>query len=182
MAEYDALLRKYRKRPLAEIGEGAAASLVRTDFGRTQIERLVPHRDPFLLVDRIIAVDLAAEGELIVGRRLIDPGDPILAGHFPGFPVYPGSLQLEMGGQLGLCLTHFVRSGTVSVPDDAQPAPVRATRVLGALFLEPLLPGTDALLFAQRLDYDGTFGTVLSQVIADGKVTCVSVAEVVFLD
>lgn len=136
-----------------------------------------------MLVDRISGIDMnPEEGEVIFGSKYLDPADPVFSGHFPGFPVYPGVLQIEMGGQLGLCLAHFFRTGGIEIAADAQPQPVRATRVLGAYFLAPVEPGQTVQIVGRKLEYDGYFGTILSQVIADDKICCVSAAEVIFLD
>jgi len=190
MPDIDALLKKYRKKPLAPEEElGAGASFTPLDFSREDLKRILPHREPFLLLDAVTGADLAAradgalgEGSLVRGRRFLDPADPVFQGHFPGFPLYPGCLQAEMSGQLGLCLAYFLKHGKLAIPEDASPPAVRATRLLGALFLEPLLPGREATVFARGIAYDGYFGTVLGQVIADGKVCSVSAAEVMFLD
>jgi len=186
MTEIDSLLKKFRKKPLASPEEpGASASFTSVSFAREDLKRILPHREPFLLVDAVTGVDLAGEegaGSLICGRRFMDPADPVFRGHFPDFPLYPGCLQVEMCGQLGLCLAFFLKQGSIGIPADARPPAVRATRSLGALFLEPLLPGREAIIFARGIAYDGYLGTILGQVIADGKVCSVSMAEVMFLD
>jgi 3-hydroxyacyl-[acyl-carrier-protein] dehydratase len=190
MTEIDSLLKKFRKKPLVSTEElEASASFSAVTFLREDLKRILPHREPFLFVDAVTGVDLAVEGgsargagSLICGRRFMDPADPVFQGHFPDFPLYPGCLQVEMCGQLGLCLAFFLKQGNISIPAGATPPAVRATRSLGALFLEPLLPGREATLFARGIAYDGYFGTILGQVIADGKVCSVSVAEVMFLD
>ncbi|MDR2733954.1 MAG: beta-hydroxyacyl-ACP dehydratase [Spirochaetota bacterium] len=186
MTETDALLKKFRKKPLVSQEEPeASASFSSIIFERGELKRILPHREPFLLVDAVTGVDLA-DGDnaksLICGRRFMDPADPVFQGHFPDFPLYPGCLQVEMCGQLGLCLAFFLKQGSISIPADAVPPAVRATRSLGALFLEPLLPGMEATIYARGIAYDGYFGTILGQVIADGKVCSVSMAEVMFLD
>ena len=58
---------------------------------------------------------------------------------------------------------------------------VRATRIVGAHYLEPVLPGRHVVLFAKKLEYDEYFATVIGQVIADGKVACAAIGEVCFL-
>jgi len=181
--DYYELLKRNRKKPLADMDTiGSDKNFIRLDYGKDAIEKIIAHRDPFLLVDKLLAVNIQDGEETIVGSRFISQDEPVFRGHFPAFPVYPGSLQLEMGGQLGLCLSYFVFNRKTSIDADAKMVNVRATKVLGALFLEPLLPENDVLMISKRLEYDGYFGTVLSQVISEGKVCTVSIAEVIFLE
>ena len=56
------------------------------------IEACIPHRYPFLLIDRVIAL---TPNESVVALKSISGSDPILQGHFPGNPVYPGVLLVE---------------------------------------------------------------------------------------
>ncbi len=181
--DYHKLIKQNRKKPIISFDElNNQSSIVEVDYQKSEIEKLIPHRDPFLFVDEIIAVDLTTDNELIVGTRYIDEKDPVFKGHFPDFPLYPGTLQLEMGGQLGLCLTYFVVNQTTDIAPDAEMIQVRATKVLGSMFVEPLLPGKKVVIVSKRLEYDGYFGTVLSQIITDNKVNTVSIAEVIFLN
>jgi 3-hydroxymyristoyl/3-hydroxydecanoyl-(acyl carrier protein) dehydratase len=181
--EYESLLKQYRRKPIAKVEDlGASANFTPLDYGRDAIERIIPHREPFLLVDRLTGVDLTESAETVFGERFIDPADPVFLGHFPGYPVYPGALQFEMSGQLGLCLTYFVVNQSNEIAKDASPVRVMVTRVHGGIFLEPLLPGVMAKLVARKLEYDGYFGTVLSQVMSGDKICSVSIAEVIFMD
>jgi 3-hydroxymyristoyl/3-hydroxydecanoyl-(acyl carrier protein) dehydratase len=179
----DRLLRTYRKKPLALLSDRATqASFTPLDYGRGDIARIIPHREPFLLLDRLTGLDLREGEEVIFGERTVSGRDPVFTGHFPGNPIYPGSLQLEMGGQLGLCLTYFALNHRVSIPAEAKPIAARATKVLGALFLAPVSPETRLTLCSRRLEYDGLSGRVISQVMADDRICCVGISEVVFLD
>lgn len=172
--DYDSLLRKFRKRPLV-----ATDSLAPLAWGQEEIKLILPHREPFLLIDRLTGISFAEE--TIAGSRLISADDPVFAGHFPGSPVYPGSLEVEMIGQLGLCLHYFLQEHSTTVPAAVRPLRVRATRIVGAYYLEPVLPGREVMLLAKKLEHDEYFATMIGQVIADGRVACAAIGEVCFI-
>lgn len=66
-----------------------------------QIREILPHRYPFLLVDRIVEMD---EPCRIVGIKNVTGNEPFFQGHFPGYPVMPGVLVLEALAQTGAVL------------------------------------------------------------------------------
>jgi 3-hydroxyacyl-[acyl-carrier-protein] dehydratase len=172
--DHDALLRENRKKPLIAIDR-----LTPLLWGRDDIKRILPHREPFLLVDRLTGIGF--DEEVIAGSRFISSDDPIFAGHFPDYPVYPGCLEVEMIGQLGLCLHYFLNSRSTAVPSEDQPMKVRATRIVGAYYLAPVLPGREVTLIAKKLEYDEYFATMIGQVVADGVVACTAIGEVCFI-
>jgi UDP-3-O-[3-hydroxymyristoyl] N-acetylglucosamine deacetylase/3-hydroxyacyl-[acyl-carrier-protein] dehydratase len=66
-------------------------------YNIVDIERMLPHRYPFLMVDKIMEI----QEESIIGVKNITMNEPIFTGHFPGNPVFPGVLQIEAMAQVG---------------------------------------------------------------------------------
>ncbi len=169
------LLKKHRKKLIFDM----AALPVKMDYRRDDIQRIIPHRDPLLFVDRLLGYH-PDEGH-ILGERVVPADDPVFKGHFPDAPLYPGNFTIEMIGQLGLCMYYFQAQGRSDIAPDASPVPARATRISGACYLEPIPPGAKVALLARKLEYDGYFASMLGQALVDGKVAVVVIGEVIIL-
>jgi len=103
------------------------------------IEKCLPHRYPFLFIDRV--TDLKPSESLIAIKNC-SASDPILQGHFPGMPVFPGVLMIEALAQASAILGYYSK-------DDGYDQ-VLLTEVSGARFRRKVVPG-DTLKLEIRL-------------------------------
>ena len=132
------------------MSEGEGAALV----------SLLPHRHPMLMVDAVATTNLVLK--TIHAVKNIDPNDPILAGHFPGNPIYPGVLTIESLAQAaGILLSldpqkkysHFVLAGVKSMR-----------------FRRPMLPGDTVDLHAHLVRHKMALYVFSVQALVNGDV------------
>ncbi|WP_165062979.1 3-hydroxyacyl-ACP dehydratase FabZ [Adlercreutzia sp. ZJ154] len=108
--------------------------------------QLLPHRDPFVWVDRI---DICEPGEYILAELDVRPDLPLFEGHFPGYPIFPGVLVMEALAQAACCCLMANQDATVKVGYLAG--------IDKARFREPVLPGDTIELEARILQASNKF-------------------------
>jgi 3-hydroxyacyl-[acyl-carrier-protein] dehydratase len=127
-----------------------------------QIEKLLPHRYPFLLVDRIIELE---PGKRVVGVKCVSANEPFFPGHFPEMKVMPGVLILEALAQCSALMT---------LP--AIPEAERAGKVIffmaidGARFRKPVVPGDRLELHCTMLRSKGAIIKAKGEAKVDGQI------------
>jgi 3-hydroxymyristoyl/3-hydroxydecanoyl-(acyl carrier protein) dehydratase len=130
---------------------------------RTDIEKVIPHRAPFLWIDR---VEELAPGVRCAAVKWIDPEEPALRGHFPGRPILPGIFLIEAMAQ-----TAGVMLGTAAPPESG------ATPLLAAVnrfkFLKPVLPGQELRIVTTRLAEAGKMACIEGTVTVGGVTVAV---------
>ena len=152
----------------------AAATL---DHGEREavVTRALPHRHPFLFVDRVVSFD--PEGPTLLAERHVASDDPIFRGHFPAAPVFPAALQIEAIGQACLCLWSLAENG-------GRPTHLglRVTKVEQAQFLSPVLPDQTMRLHAKLLAADELLVTAAGQVFVGDRLCAVLIINVAIID
>ena len=134
------------------------------------VQRLLeylPHRYPFLLVDRIVEID---GDRSCVGVKNVTANEPQFMGHFPGRPIFPGVLQIEAMAQTAgaLCMHAMERTD--------KPRLVYFMTIEGAKFRKPVTPGDQLRLHMTKLAQKRNVWRYRGEAMVDGAL--VSEAEI----
>ena len=124
------------------------------------IERILPHRYPFLLVDRVDELG----PDRIVARKLVSRNEPHFNGHFPGHPVMPGVLILEALAQAGALLAASI------VSFDPAKQVIYFMAIDKARFRKPVVPGDLMALEVTPLRKGGAIWKLRGEAKVDGAV------------
>jgi 3-hydroxyacyl-[acyl-carrier-protein] dehydratase len=142
---------------------------------RSEIEALIPHRPPFLWIDRVEELE---PGVRCVAVKFVDPANPVFAGHFPAKPILPGVFLIEAVAQ-----TAGVMLGSAT-PEASAKSNDGAVALLAAVnrfkFLKPVTPGqtlrveTKKLTVALQMACVGGTVWVDGEIVAKGELSVVS--------
>jgi len=127
-----------------------------------QIMEFLPHRYPFLLIDRVIEFERA---QRIVAIKNVSINEPHFNGHFPGYPIMPGVLVVEAMAQAGCILL-------LSEVADREHKLVVFTGIELAKFRRPVTPGDQLRLEVEVLSFRPRAGRMRGKAIVNGKVAC----------
>jgi 3-hydroxyacyl-[acyl-carrier-protein] dehydratase len=123
-----------------------------------EIQRLLPHRYPFLLVDRIISLEL---GKRVVGIKNVSVNEPFFQGHFPGRPIMPGVLIAEAMAQVGGILA------LLSVPENQGNSSLFLLGLDKMRFRQPVVPGDQLRIEVESLRGGKKFWKMKAQAFVD---------------
>ena len=141
--------------------------LGRTYFDINEITRIMPHRYPFLLVDRIVHL---VERERVVGVKNVTINEPFFQGHFPGHPIMPAVLILEAMAQVGGVLL-------LNTVDDPDSKLVYFMGIDKAKFRRPVIPGDQLVMdlelvrLRRRICIMNAKGYVRGQLVAEAELS-----------
>jgi UDP-3-O-[3-hydroxymyristoyl] N-acetylglucosamine deacetylase/3-hydroxyacyl-[acyl-carrier-protein] dehydratase len=154
------LVRRIRR--FAEESKGPALKLrnrgpMQKTLDITAIERIMPHRYPFLLVDRILELE---EEKRVVGIKNVTVNEPFFQGHFPGHPIMPAVLIIEAMAQVGGVLL-------LSTVDNPEGKLVYFLAIDKAKFRRPVLPGDQIRFELEMVNLKGPFCKMAGKAFVD---------------
>jgi 3-hydroxyacyl-[acyl-carrier-protein] dehydratase len=149
--------------PATELPAAAPAASAKTTFTTEEIHKLLPHRYPFALVDRII--DFVPE-KMAVGIKNVTFNEPHFQGHFPHRPVMPGVLIIEAMAQVGgVVLTQMA--------DDIEDGLFMFAGIDKVRFRRPVVPGDQLVMTVELLSVKARrFGKMQGRAEVDGQLVC----------
>ena len=144
----------------------------KTVYGIHEIMRFLPHRFPFLLVDRIVELE---PDKRVVGLKNVTINEPFFSGHFPGAPVMPGVLIIEAMAQVAGVLIYR------DLPDKEKKL-IYFTGIESAKFRRPVLPGDQLRIEMEFLARRSNFGKMQGRATVDGKLVTEAIVQFAIAD
>ena len=128
---------------------------------KKDIEGIIPHRDPFLLVDEIVDIE---PGKTIKGVKYVNGDEYYFKGHFPGNPIMPGVLQVETIAQVGAV-------AVLMLPENKNKLMLFAG-IDKARFKRLVKPGDKLEIEVELTDFRRNIGKAKGKATVDGEVAC----------
>ncbi len=143
----------------------------------TEIQKILPHRFPFLLVDRVLDIK---EGEYIEAYKNVTIGEHIFQGHFPGHPIYPGVMIIEGMAQAGGILAF--KSMDEESQEDTKNKVVYFMSIDKCKFRKPVRPGDRLVYKLKVLKHKGAIWVLKGEAFVDGKLTTEAELKAMIVD
>lgn len=131
-------------------------------FDIQEILEFLPHRYPFLLIDRIVEFE---PRKRLVAIKNVTINEPFFQGHFPGYPIMPGVLVVEAMAQAGGVIM------MAELPDRHEKLVV-FTGIEKAKFRKPVTPGDQLRIEIEVLAFRSRAGRIQGRALVDGKLAC----------
>lgn len=145
-------------------------------YNVVDIQNILPHRYPFLLVDRITKLDA---GEYIEGYKNVSISEPVFQGHFPGHPIYPGVMIIEGMAQAGGVLA-FKSVGEAI--QDVENKVVYFMSIDKAKFRSPVTPGDQLVYKINVMKHKGTVWQLDAKVYVDDNLVAQAELKAMIVD
>jgi len=136
-------------------------------LGILEIMQILPHRYPFLLIDRVLEL---VHMQRIVAIKNVTINEPFFQGHFPSYPIMPGVLIVEAMAQAGGALL------LTEVPDRDEKLMV-FTGIDEARFRAPVVPGDQVRIEVDVLKWSRRGATMKGSALVDGKLVCEAIIK-----
>jgi len=148
-----------------------------TTINVVEIQKILPHRFPFLLIDRI--TDLV-EGQTIEAFKNVTIGEQIFQGHFPGHPIYPGVMIVEGMAQAGGVLAF--KSASQKDRDAAKNKVVYFMSIDRCKFRAPVTPGDRLVYKLNVIKHRGNIWVLGAKAYVDDKLVCEAELKAMIVD
>ena len=135
-----------------------------TQIDINQIQKILPHRYPFLMIDRVIDVD---PGKTLTAIKNVSVNEPFFEGHFPHHPVFPGVLMLECIAQASAILASLMIDATASGKDVYLFAGVDKAR-----FKRRVGPGDQLFIDVEFVKHIKKLWRCIGTIKVDGELAC----------
>ena len=147
--------------------------VVTAEIDLKTIMQMIPHRYPFLMIDKVINV---VRGRSAVGVKSVTINEPHFQGHFPRWPVMPGVLIIEAMAQTAAVMV------VDAIGDLAAGKLVYFTSIDGARFRRPVVPGSTLHIHVERVHSRGTVWKFQGKAMVEGKLMAEATYAAMIMD
>ncbi len=142
-----------------------------------EIQKILPHRFPFLLVDRVVSIE---PSKSIEAYKNVTIGEQVFQGHFPEHPIYPGVMIIEGMAQAGGVLAF--KSMSEDDQEDTQDKVVYFMSIDKAKFRSPIKPGDKLVYKLNVIKHKGTIWVLDGKAYVDDKVVAQAELKAMIVD